>query len=321
MTIEELVTRFMSNPHYNDRDHEIASEWMRATRSARYDVRVLIAPKGNLNQSDSNRREQIMKDTVTYIKNHFDDRPDVIRSIDSLFAEFGLDSDSDLRHDIISFNKLYRHDEVMVLLLKHLQPTPNRGRYTQEDIAEYFLTTDRTIRDYLGELRPSTDDELCARVLGQIVRMDTKRGTNVPESTTHPLFLPLNMLELYTLVDLLIRHVNNEVEGRIICSILKCVLDQTTEYAKERLARIEGYEEAVSISANLGEGGGLGEAVMFHEKEAISAEVFYEEGGVEKSYKGIISRSYGSRKHVDITGEEGTLRVRYRDITRLKSLR
>lgn len=320
-TIKELVDEFIANDNYSDWDHSVAQRWLKTTKCGRHEVILLSDPIEALSKPDSRVRKRIEETTLDFIRLHFDERPEVVLSLDLLFAEFGLDEDSYMRHELLSFNKLYRHDEMMVLLLRHLQPVPGRGRYSQEDIAEHFLTSDRTIREYIGELRPAADDELCARVLGQVVRMDPARGTNVPESTTHPLFLPLSMLELYTLVDVLTKHVGDEVEGRIVGSILKSVLDQATPYAKERLERIDGYDEAMRSVALLKDRDGLGEAVMFHEKENIRAKVWYEEDGEEKTCSGIISRSHGSKKRIDITNKDGVRQIRYRDVIRVESLR
>ena len=316
-TIKEHVDRFISNNHFNKWDHKIAEKWLKSTRCGSYDIRILVNPDRSKEEED--QRDRLVKDTIAFAQQYFDDRPSVVRSLDLLLAELGIDNESERRSTFLPFGKLYRHDEVMVLLLKHLQPTPGRERYSQEDIAEYFLTTDRTIREYMRELRPAVDDELNARVLGQIVRMDTSRGTNVPESTTHPLFLPLNMLELYTLIDVLVKHVNDEVEGRIVRSILKNVLDQTTGYAQERLNRIEGLDKALSPSELHNEQQSLGEAIMFREKEASCATVIYEEDGVEKSCTGIVSRAQGNTKCIVVDDGHTVTQIRYRDIVRVKT--
>lgn len=316
-TIKEHVDRFILNSRFTEWDHEIAEKWLKSTRCGRYDISVLAG--SNRSENEKRQYKRLVKATISFARQYFDDRPNVVRSLDLLLAELGVDDESERRSSFLPFGKLYRHDEVMVLLLKHLQPTPGRERYSQEDIAEYFLTTDRTIREYMRELRPAVDDELNARVLGQIVRMDTSRGTNVPESTTHPLFLPFNMLELYTLVDMLVEHANDEVEGRIVRSILKNVLDQTTGYAQERLNRIEGLDKALSPSELHNEQQSLGEAIMFREKEASCATVIYEEDGVEKSCTGIVSRAQGNKKRIDITDGNRITQIRYRDIIRIEA--
>ena len=316
--IKDSVARFVTNQCYTEWDHAIAMKWLDATRCSEIDARLLADNRSNLSKEEAKLRTQIKSQTIAFAKRYFDDRPNVVRSLDFLFAEFGLSNEHDRREEFFPFDKVYRHDEVSVLLLKHLQPVPGRERYTREHIAEYFLTTDRTIGEYIRALQPMVDAELSARIFGQIVRLDPIRRTNVPESTTHPLFLPLNMVELYTLVDMLVQHSEDEVEGRIVQSILKRTLDQTTGYAKERLARIYGFSEALTAVSHLDEQQGPGEAVVFSEKEGIRAVVHYMESGKEKACKGRISRNYRDRAVIDVIDNDSVWHIPYRDIIYLK---
>ena len=320
-TIGEHVAVFIANGNYTDHDHAVAQDWLMATKCGNFDIRLLAAPRESLGKNDSKRRDGIRKETLGFIHRHFDDRPDVVRSLDMLFAEFGLSNEQDRRREFFQFESIYNQDEVSVLLLKHLQPTNGRSRYTQENIAEYFLTSTRTINDHIRVLKPAVDRELRAKVFGQDVQMDTARGTNVPESTTHPLFLPLNMVDLYTLVDTLVQHVDDEVEGRIVQSILERILGQTTDYARERLGRIAGFDEALSDISSQGDQRGPGEAVMFSEKERIRATVRYMKNGEEKTCKGFISRNHVNRAIIDVVDDDRVLHIPYRDIVELKSSR
>ena len=320
-TIGELVSRFAANPNYTDEDHAIAQEWARATRCSKIDVRVMAEPKESLTEGDKTRREEIREGTRAFARGFFDDRPDVVRSLDSLIAELGVKDEAERRKEFLPFKRLYTRDETMVLLLKHLQPASGRERYTRERIAEYFLTSERTINDYIGELLPAMDSRRSARVFGQIVQMDPARSTNIPESTTHPLFLPLNMVELYTLVDMLVRHVDDQVEGRIVGSVLKRVLDQTTSYAYERLTHIEGLDGALHSIEHFERKRGNAEAVMFREKEAIQATVRYLDDGAEKRCTGYISRNHADRSVIDISGTEQVFHIPFKDIVELSTPR
>lgn len=320
-TIKELVDRFADNANYTNWDHAVAREWMRVTRSGEVDVRVMTEPKENLAAAKQRQRERIREETLSFVRRYFDDRPDVVRTLDGLFAELGMEDERERRREFLRFESLYDRDEVAVLLLKHLQPTPGRKHYTREDIAEHFLASDRTISEHIRALGSVADDELAARVLGQAVKMDTARGTNVPESTTHPLFLPLNMVELYTLVDLLARHVDDPIEGRVVRSLLLRVMEQTTGYADERLSRIEGLVDALSPMGPWDEGQGPGEAVMFSEKEGIEATVRYVQDGAEKACSGRISRDHRDRAVINVEEQGRISRIPYRDIIELSPRR
>ena len=317
--IKELVTKFIANDNYSKWDHEIAQNWMEATRCGETDSHVMTCHEENLSISEQKRLKQIKEDTLSFTNRHFDDRPDVIRSLDALFAEFGMDDEAERRKKYFQFERIYRRDEVMVLLLKHLQSATDGNRYTRADIADYFLTSEKTINTYISLLRPSKVPELRARVFGQAVQLNPDRGTNKPDSTTHPLFLPLNMVELYTLVDMLVKHVNDPIEGRIVESLLGRVLDQTTEYAEERLGHIEGFAEAQASITHLDSRRGNDEAVMFHEKEGIRATVRYVEDEEEKSCTGYISRNHRDKTIVDVTGRDEVFHIPFKDIINLES--
>ena len=316
-TIKELVGRFADNANYDNWDHAVAREWMRATRSDAVDVRVITEPKESLTTAKQQQRERIREETLSFVRRYFDDRPDVVRALDELFAEFGMVDERERRREFLRFESLYDREEVAVLLLKHLQPIPGRTRYTWEDIAEHFLASDRSINDHIRALRPVADRELAAKIFGQVVQMDTARGTNVPESTTHPLFLALNMVELYTLVDLLARHVGDPVEGRVVRSVLMRVMEQTTDYADKRLSRIEGLVDAMSPMGPWDEGQVPGEAVMFSEKEGIEATVRFVKDGAEKVCCGRISRDHRDRAVIDVEEQGRVSRIPYQDIVKL----
>jgi len=319
--IKNSVARFVANQSYTEWDHAIAIRWMEVTRCGEIDTHLLAANKNSLSKEEAKLRAKIKGDTIAFAKRYFDDRPNVVRSLDSLFAEFGLSNEHDRREEFFSFEKMYRHDEACVLLLKHLQPVPGRNRYTRDDIAEHFLTSNRTIGEYIRALQPMVDEELSAKIFGQVVRLDPARTTNIPESTTHPLFLPLNMVELYTLVDMLVQHSKDEVEGRIVQSVLKRTLDQTTGYARERLARIYGFSEILDAVSYLDEQRGPGEAVVFSEKEGIRAAVRYMENGEEKTCEGCISRNHRNRSVIDVVDNDSVWHIPYRDIINLKPSR
>lgn len=126
------------------------------------------------------------------------------------------------------------------------------------------------------------------------------------------------MVELYTLVDVLVQHVDDPVEGRIVRSVLNRVLGQTTGYAEERLSRMEGFSEAWEKAKETCWQQGPGEAVMFSEKEGVRATVRYVEDGVEMSYTGLISRNRLKKKKVVVDGDDGVLQVPYEAIIELR---
>lgn len=319
--IRDAVERFAEDTRYTERDHGTALDWMSYARCGNKKTHVLSDPVGSLSEEDKGCRKKIRDETIRFIRRHFDDRPEVVLSLDRLFAELVTTDESDRRKEFLPFDNIYDPDEFKVLLLKHLQPTADRERHTRTDIAQYFLTSDKTVNTYISMMAPMRDREAGDKVLGQVVEVSPARGTNVPESTTHPVFLPLNMVELYTLVDALVGHTHDQVEGRIIRSVLNRLYDQTTQYARERLSRIEGFDDALAPVRVPDDKEDLGEDVIFNEKERIQATVRYEAGGEERTCSGYISRKRQKKAYVTVRSGNGVLRIPYDSIIELKSLR
>ena len=317
-TIQELATKYIRNYDIDEWSQEVIHEWMKAARCGEIDARVVVYKKDNLNKVELEQRKTIKEETVAFIRRYFDNRPDVMRILDALFETFGLSNTKLRRMEFFPFSKIYTLDELNVLLLKRLQPAPNKDGQSRETIAKYFVTTEKTINKYLGTLLPAANLEQSAKVLGQAVQANPTWRTNVPESTTHPILLPLSMVELYTLVDMLVEHSDNEVEGRIVQLILGRVLNQTTDYADERLARIAGFNKALS-SAQQNKQHALGEAVLFSEKERIRARVRYEQDGIENTCTGYISRNYEDKTLIDIVENDKLTQIPFKNIIKLES--
>ena len=317
-SIADFVAEFAQNDNYNSWEHAKAQAWVDATRCGAYDVRLLSEAKDSLSRSELKVRESIKARTLEFIRLHFDDRPDVVRLIDNLLAELGVADDTARRDEFLPFEEIYSAEEIKVLLLKRLHRSQSDGGYTRGDIAEYFSTSTKTVDKYIHMMLPAANPGADARILGQAVQLDPSWGSNIPESTTHPLFLPLNMVELYTLVDMLVEHSQNDVEGRLALSILDRISVQTTDYAQERLARIEGFEEALH-AAQAGEERGPDEAIMFHEKEGYRATVRYAKNGEEESHTGLISRSRKNKSMIILVEGDQVFHIPYRDIIELKS--
>ncbi|MDR1396208.1 MAG: hypothetical protein LBJ14_00510 [Desulfarculales bacterium] len=101
------------------------------------------------------------------------------------------------------------------------------------EIAEYFeFDDDRTIRTDLQALRTGMT------VLGTKIQIEEQRRGHANlsyKSTIHPIFLALNLSELFALLKLLeeaSEGLHHEVYGRL----LDCIRSQITPYAEKRLA-------------------------------------------------------------------------------------
>ena len=311
---KESVNQFKCDRNLADWQSEKIELWLRQLRVSNVDTRVVSVPKDNLSAAELEQRDHIKAQTIIFIRRYFDDRPEVAHLLDDLFSTFGLVDETKRHAEFFPFDQLYNPEEIMVLLLKRLQNEPGSGRFTREAIAEYFMTSTRTINKYINMMLPA-DEASSARVLGRIVQMEPAYGTNIPASSTHPVFLPLTMVELYTLVDLLSEHTGNDVEGRIASSILNDIYSQTTDYAKTRLTRLEGLKKALALTPDSSNQPRIsGEAIMFREKEAMVSTVRYEEHGVEKACTGVITRNRKDRAVINITDDDNVWSIPFRNI-------
>jgi len=311
---EESVNRFKRDRNLADQQSEKIELWLRQTRVNNVDTRVVSEPKDNLSTAELEQRSHIKAQTIIFIRRYFDDRPKVVRLLDDLFSTFGLVDETKRHAEFFPFDQLYNPEEIMVLLLKRLQNEPGSGRFTREAIAEYFMTSTRTINKYINMMLPA-DEASSARVLGRIVQIEPAYGTNIPASSTHPVFLPLTMVELYTLVDILSEHTSNDVVGRTAGLILSDIYSQTTDYAKTRLSRLDGLEKALAVTPNSSNRQRiLGEAIMFREKEAMVSTVHYEEHGVEKTCTGVITRNGKDKTVINVTDNDNVWSIPFRNI-------
>jgi len=126
-------------------------------------------------------------------------------------------------------------------------------------LAEYFDVDDRTIRSDVDALRMGYE------FLGTILKIESKHEGSQKhfyKSTVHPIFLGMNLSELYMLLTLLEGHANGP-GGEVYENILQNIYNQLTDYAESRLApRLKNKYEK-EISAN------------YNEKEAFHASIDY----------------------------------------------
>lgn len=301
--LKDYVQTLEKGSKFSEKQISVFHKWMNATQSHEDDISLFAAGKVS-DSKEGDRLDEIREKTHLFVRQYFDERPKVVRTLIELFTSF---CPSGAPRGFFAFENIYDPDEIEVLLLKHLQPKLGRRSNTYPQIAEYFSTSDTTIKKYLNKLRTPTNKETQEKILGQPVLMERARSTNIPESTTHPIFLPLNMVELYTLIDALLKHSNDPIERHIINDITKRILNQTTEYAKERLRRIENIGWLLDFPTNRRSDSEQDIDTIMLEKEHIRAIVHYEEDGTEKKCEGYINRDGKKIDSINIKDEDGAL--------------
>ena len=113
-------------------------------------------------------------------------------------------------------------------IVKFLQNNPTK----MEEIAQVFGVKRQTIGDDLKALEEGIE------VLGSTISIEKERqGTSYLYSTTvHPVFLPLNLTEVYAMTVYLDNTINqNDPNAQIIRNISARIKSQLSDYAKAKL--------------------------------------------------------------------------------------
>jgi len=202
-----------------------------------YKAEEEISPKMLRHLSELLKREALGKKSIEWAQSHmdemnrivsyfarsyFDEREDVIKSINCFMKylkKHGFKYNDDR---FCQLDKIYRGDEMKIKLLKFLQqPCGNR-----ENIAEHFNMSTNAINIHMSELQDGIN------ILGSNVKISPKRGTNEYDSTIHPVFLALNLSEVFTLTIVLKSVTSKGVFADIANDIADDVYRQLTEYGK-----------------------------------------------------------------------------------------
>lgn len=200
---------------------------------------------------------------------------------------------------IFTLRYIYTPDEVYVLMLKYLQGVPGKeeGR-TQEDIAEYFSTTDTTTQRYSKILQDGVD------ILGEHVEVEFMRRTNESKSSVHPIFLPLNLVEVVTMLSALMAYDEDDVRARVLNRIADDVYAQLSPYAKEKLEKLHLDEKrfnSTKRSYRFVDRENQDERVLFAAKEQVPCKVkYYDDQDELRECVGLVSWSYDAPQTISV---------------------
>lgn len=159
-------------------------------------------------RSYSNDKEvyrEILVRFFSFLRNHYPDE-----NFDIGFLE-----------EIRFFNKIERLNEI----LKYT----HEGNKTRDEIAGHFVISKQTLVEDINSLK------FGCSILGQKVKIeDLERGTNLCRSTIHPIYLPLDLLEVFVLTTELKRLSNcsGSPYSEIMGYLAEAVYDQLSDYGK-----------------------------------------------------------------------------------------
>ena len=152
--------------------------------------------KDDFDVADGNGKAEIANE---YVREEipFDKKPAVIRALNEKFAGQGpflYNSDK-----ICNPDKIYDSIEMEIYLLKRLQSGEDIiSRNKRDDIAEEFGYSSRTLAKKIQKLNLDHD------LLGSRIEIENLRhGNNTYDHTIHPVFLALNLTEVYFLTVIL----------------------------------------------------------------------------------------------------------------------
>ncbi|WP_320123019.1 hypothetical protein [uncultured Sphaerochaeta sp.] len=182
-----------------------------------------------------------------FARTRFEDRELFIKSMNNFIDEMNdrellLNESVEGRKLHCQIDKIYESSEMKIKLLKYLQ---GRGKgKRRDDIAEHFNITKHSVDKRIQELQ-SRDNY----ILGTKIQINPERATNIYDSTVHPLFLALNLSEVYGMLTSLIQA-EMSVPGGTVTDIIKDVVSQLTDYAegilKDSGLNIDAYHTDVS---------------------------------------------------------------------------
>lgn len=164
-----------------------------------------------------------------------DERPLRVAAINDFFEEQdgnGIWSDKDKNGSpncsyICQSSFIYDPIEIEILLLKMLQggDKPQDYSRSREEIAVKLGMSRNSLDKYLNELRNGIN------LLGSDVKInELTYGSNCYDSTIHPIFLALNLSEVYVLT-ILLKKALGDLSSNIVADIYR----QLSPYARERI--------------------------------------------------------------------------------------
>lgn len=181
-----------------------------------------ITPDKKLNH------KQLMEKVREYTRTIFVGREVIISSMNDFIDELKKQNLLFINKGTIRLycqvDKLYDSTEMKVKLLKFLQGK-GEGK-SRLDIAEHFNISQNALSTRIQEMDLPNN-----QILGVNVRIKLDRGTNLYDSTCHPLFLALNLTEVYSMFLGLMRA-ERLVPDDTITNIIKDIVSQLTDYAK-----------------------------------------------------------------------------------------
>lgn len=168
----------------------------------------------------------------TILGTPYNDQLDCMRAINYFFdqPDEGSETDDKLWDTgsggwrICQVDKLFTKTDTEIRLLRELQGGENIRKedgINREDLADLFGMSPTAMNTYLSKLKKGTD------ILGSKVKIEPQHSTNKYDSTVHPVFLALNLTEVYMLTVLLKKELGSQAKP-----VVDDIYRQLSDYAR-----------------------------------------------------------------------------------------
>lgn len=222
MTLENLIHEYGGELHIPDAQEKrsvisMLTNFFRRQDNLHSDIQLIL-----------NNPTEFLMQAADGIQSHEGDKNKLNKHIRQFFRWFSSQNNVsiDIETYFPSLNYLEK-SERMIEILKYLHEKPK----TRQEIAQHFGISERTLSDDLTELQ-SGDYSF----LGYGMQINLRRGDNTYDSTIHPVFLPLNLSEVYALTIGLKVAGQGTAFADVFNYISECIYDQLSNYGQRRIS-------------------------------------------------------------------------------------
>jgi hypothetical protein len=210
--LKQLIKFFEKHPHLKNNMHYIRNNTNQFLNATVNGIQSYRRDKNSLNKN--------IRDFMLFLRTHHQ----IMIDVDTFFPPL----------------KYKEKSERMIEILKYLQEQPK----TRGEIAQHFGISERALNDDLNELQSGSYS-----FRGYNMKINLRRGDNTYDSTIHPVFLPLNLSEVYALTIGLKMTGQGTVFEDIYSYIADSIFDQLSPYGQRRIGE-KAKETNVYLSSD-----------------------------------------------------------------------
>lgn len=227
-------------------DHEFVP-YLQDLEQILTDCRLMRKDISILNSKDTAKRTQ--EQLLQRIKQDYWKKEYLLRITNYFFMHFSEEWHGTVpRDNFITADKFYDDSELDIKLLKYLQSGEDESaKKTRPQIAEHFSISETALKEHLSRLQDGCN------MLGETVKIEElRRAKNTYDSTVHPVFMALDLSDVYFLTVVVPRLAKNTMYCESAQRLAIKAHEQLSDYAKgiiDPIATNEGQNYNASISS------------------------------------------------------------------------